>query len=262
MYGKYWLVAGLALCLHGPMTAVTAQSAGPRPALDRTFVVVLDAGHGGQNPGCVGFEGHVEKDVSLALTAELFAALRRRLPEARVVLTRDRDRTLPLAQRVALANEQQADLFISLHANASHGHDQEGFETYIVDMEASGLEAARVARRENDGALAEPVPRDEQPEVATMMRQLAMRRDRVAAARLASAVQREQRARFPDRIDRGVKQAPFDVLLGARMPAVLFEAGFLDHDEEGALLLDPDARALIADGLAAAIIEHYRASGR
>jgi N-acetylmuramoyl-L-alanine amidase len=262
MYGIGLIIAVIALCLQGP-AAETAPAAGPRPALDRGFVVVLDPGHGGHNEGCLGFDGRArEKDVSLKLALELSDELRRRLPRARVVLTRDRDRTLPLPDRVSFANAQEADVFVSLHTNASESHGQQGFETYIVDVEASGLEAARVARRETDGGLAEPASMQERPEVSAMIRQLAMRRDRLAAARLAAAVQREQRRRFPDRIDRGVKQAPFDVLLGARMPAILFEAGFLDHQEEGPMLLDDDVRARVVEGLAEAIVEHYRVTGR
>jgi N-acetylmuramoyl-L-alanine amidase len=262
MYRKPRLIAALALALMGP-AATVAQSAGPRPALERSFVVVLDPGHGGDNGGCVGFDGHArEKEVSLALALELADELHRRLPRARIVLTRDRDRTLPLAERVSIANAERADLFISLHANASETRAQEGFETYVVDVEASGREAARVARRENDGGLLEPASSDARSEVATMLRQLEMSRDRAAAVRLASTIQRKQRERFPERVDRGVKQAPFDVLLGARMPAILFEAGFLDHAKEGALLLDEGARARMVDGLADAIVEHYRATGR
>ena len=264
MYARRWIIAGLALCLQAPLIG-TASSAppGPTPTLERPFVVVLDPGHGGDNTGCLGFDGKVrEKDVNLALALELSAELRRRLPSVRVVLTRDRDRTLPLADRVAIANAEHAELFISLHVNASPGRVQQGFETYVLDARASGLEAARVARRENDEALLEPGSSDEHSEVATMLRQLSMTRDRAVAARLAAAIQREQRERFPDRIDRGVKQAPFDVLQGARMPAILFEAGFLDHPREGALLLDADERARIVEGVADAVTEHYRLMGR
>lgn len=265
MYGTRWIVAGLALCLLAPAWAgaAAAPTLGPRPMVERTFVVVLDPGHGGENHGCLAFDGEArEKDVNLALAVELSEVLGRRLPGARVVLTREADRTLPLAQRVALANAEQADLFISLHANASENPGQEGFETYILDVQASGFEAARVARRENDAGLVEPASEEGRAGASAMLRQLAMTRDRTTAARLAKAVQREQRERFPERIDRGVKQAPFDVLMGARMPAILFEAGFLDHAGEGALLLAAEGRARIADGLADAIIEHFRSSGR
>lgn len=266
MYGKRWVPALLALCLQasaaGPADAATG-AVGPRPVVERSFVIVLDPGHGGSNRGCVGFDGHArEKEVTLALALQLQRTLGDRMPEAQIVLTREADRTLTLAERVAMANAREADLFISLHANASESRAQHGYETYILDARASTLEAARTARRENDALLAEPVPTEGQPEVATMLRQLALTADRAAAARLAHGIQREQSERFPERVDRGVKQAPFDVLMGARMPAILFEAGFLDHPTEGPLLLDPTARARMADGLVEAIIEHYRSVGR
>lgn len=253
-------MAGLLACA---VTQATPAKAGPQPVVEESFVVALDAGHGGDNEGCVAWdhEAH-EKDVTLALALELRAALRRRLPHAQVVLTREDDASLALAQRVAKANESKADLFLSLHANASPRRDQTGFETYILDARASTLEAARTARRENDEGLSEPTASGSMPEVAAMLRQLEMTAQRATAARFAMEIQREQAQRFPERLDRGVKQAPFDVLMGARMPAVLFEAGFLDHPQEGALLRDPKRRAEIVDGLVDAIVEQYRLHAR
>jgi N-acetylmuramoyl-L-alanine amidase len=139
---------------------------------------------------------------------------------------------------------------------------QRGFETYVLDARASNLEAARTARRENDEGLVEPSAGGSMTEVATMVRQLEMSAHRQAAIRFAAAIQREQAERFPNRFDRGVKQAPFDVLMGARMPAVLFEAGFLDHVDEGALLANEERRESIAEGIADAVVEQYREQRR
>jgi N-acetylmuramoyl-L-alanine amidase len=231
--------------------------------LGRPFVLVIDPGHGGDNAGCLAFDGLVEeKDVTLLLALELQAELDRRLPHARVLLTREDDTALPLARRVEIANAAEADAFISLHANASPQGTQQGFETYVLDAEASGLEAARTARRENDESLADPASGEAEPEVAMMVRQLELTAQRAAAGRLAQRIQVAQALRFPDRIDRGVKQGPFDVLMGARMPAVLFEAAFLDHPREGKLLREDEARALMVEGLAEAMVEHYREHAR
>src|SRR5690349_10075143 len=128
-----------------------AAAPGPRPVMDQPYVVALDAGHGGDNHGCTSADASEhEKDVSLELAKALADALAERLPQADVVLTRADDRTLALADRVAIANAVKADVFVSLHANASPKHDQRGFETYVLDAKASSLDAAWTARRENE----------------------------------------------------------------------------------------------------------------
>ncbi len=249
------LLAGLA-GLWGPSPDAWSAQTGPQPEVDRAFVVVVDPGHGGTNRGCLSFDRLThEKEVTLSLARELRAELGRRLPHANVVLTRERDETLTLAKRVGLANAHGADLFVSIHANASEARTQEGFETYLLDVQSSSMEAARTARRENDEGHLTPEASDA---VDTMLRQLTLTNHRSQAAVLARTIQEEQSFRFPARLDRGVKQAPFDVLMGARMPAVLFEVGFLDHPEDGRALVDGDARARVVEGLAAAVGRYYR----
>jgi N-acetylmuramoyl-L-alanine amidase len=219
-------------------------------------VIVVDPGHGGTNDGCSFVDGTShEKELTLEVAHQLDARLHDVLPHAEVVLTRERDETMTLAERVSFANAKGADLFISLHANASPHGDQHGFETYLLDREASGLEAARTAQRENDEGLTEPRSDDH---VSAMVRELELVTHRVRAGHLGRAIQAEQAARFPSRLDRGVKQAPFDVLMGARMPAVLFEMGFYDHSVEGPMLREPEVQERVVDGLAVAIVRYYR----
>jgi len=233
--------------------------AGPRPVVERPYVVAIDAGHGGDNLGCESADGDAhEKDVTLELSLELARELQERLPHARIVLTRDDDETITLAERVAIANEAEADVFVSIHANASPARSQSGFETYVLEARASGHEAARTAQRENEGGGTVGAARD----AAGFVAELSLLANRERAIRFALAIQRAQAERFPARVDRGVKQAPFDVLMGTRMPAVLFEAGFLDHPEEGALMRDAEARERMAEGLAEAIVGQYREAGR
>lgn len=249
----------LTLLLTGP----AAQAAGPVPLVERPFVVALDPGHGGSNAGCAAWDGVVlEKDVTLVMAQELRAALQRRLPHVQVVLTRTGDETVTLAERVRRANDARADLLLSLHANASSHGPQSGFETYVLDVALAERDAARTARSP-DGQAHDDAGRDAtRSHAAVMLRELALLGHRARAAGFARRVQQEQAQRFPARIDRGVKQAGFDVLLGAHMPAVLFEAGFLDHPEEGARLLDPGQRALVIDGLAEAVVDYYREHAR
>jgi len=248
------------------MTAVVPHpvyAGGPTPVLARPFVIVLDAGHGGDNHGCLAFDGHTsEKSVTMELARATQRALVQELPHAHVHLTREDDAALTLAGRIERANAIGADLFISLHANASPDHEQHGFETYVLDATASARDAAWTARRENEGALREAAgaPKADH-EAATMVRELERAAQRERSVRFAAELQRQQAQRFPERADRGVRQAPFDVLMGARMPAVLFEAGFLDHPQEGARLLDPEVRSEIAAGIAQAVVGHYRGHG-
>jgi N-acetylmuramoyl-L-alanine amidase len=250
-----------AMLLVGLLSA--ASTPGPKPVLQQPFRVVLDAGHGGSNSGCHTEDGSIyEKDIALALAQDVARAVRERLPHAQVVMTRSDDRTLALADRVMSANGGGADVFVSLHANASPRHDQTGFETFVLDAEASSKEAALVARRENAAETTSPPVGGATPQAQAMVDQLRASAHRAGAIALAQAIQTEQARRFPKRADRGVRQASFDVLLGVRMPAVLFEAGFLDHAADKTVLLDEEQRREVADGIAAALVEHYRRTSR
>lgn len=241
-----------ALTLGG---APNTARAAPQPVVHRDFVVVIDPGHGGTNQGCHAHgDAALEKDVTLDVSMQLAARLRELMPHAEVVLTRESDATMTLGERVKFANDVGGDLFLSIHANASPESNQTGFESFILDVKASSMEAARVAARENDEGFREPAPRDD---VASMVRELSMRAHHDRAARFAAAIQKHQAERFPERPDRGVRQAPFDVLMGVRMPAVLTEIGFLDHFDEGAMLRDEQHRERIVDGLAEAVVEYY-----
>lgn len=240
-----------------------ASTPGPKPVLQQPFRVVLDAGHGGTSSGCHTEDGSIhEKDIALVLAQDVARALGERLPHAEVVMTRSDDRTLALADRVASANGGGADVFVSLHANASPRHDQTGFETFVLDAEASSVEAALTARRENAAEGTSPPTGGATPQAKSMIEQLRASAHRSAAIALAQAIQREQSTRFPTRADRGVRQASFDVLLGVRMPAVLFEAGFLDHTSDKGVLVDAEQRREVAEGIAAALVEHYRRTSR
>jgi N-acetylmuramoyl-L-alanine amidase len=250
-----------AMLLVGLLSAAAAP--GPKPVLQQPFRVVLDAGHGGTNSGCHTEDGSVyEKDVALALAQDVARAVRERLPHAEVVMTREDDRTLALADRVSSANGGGADVFVSLHANASPRHDQTGFETFVLDAQASSVEAALVARRENAGGGTSPPVGGAMPQAQSMVEQLRASSHRSGAIALAQSIQREQARRFPKRSDRGVRQASFDILLGVRMPAVLFEAGFLDNASDKSVLVDEAQRREVADGIAAALVDHYRRTSR
>ena len=222
------------------MVARVARAA-PRPVLDRTFVVVLDPGHGGGTRGCQSSDHTThEKSVTLDLAERTQRQIGEMTPGVRVLLTRVGDVDVPLSERVAIANAARADLFISIHANASPGRDQAGYETFVLDANASSDDVSRQARRGRDSS--QPSRQD----ANLMLRELSLRTNLRRAARVAQEIQRAMAHQFPDRLDRGVRQGSFDVLRGLDMPGLLTEVGFLDHEVEGEWLQTPSSLDQVA----------------
>jgi len=208
--------------------------------------VVIDPGHGGTNAGAPSIrEGLYEKSVTLAYAQELATRLRAR--GLRVALTRRDDRYLSLRQRARFANERRADLFVSLHANASFDRSRRGFETFVLSPDALDIDGR--ALRVDDGAPRLGVERDISFVLDDIERGLSLPR----AAMLAQRIQRQMRRVRGRQDDRGVRQESHHVLLGATMPAVLVEIGFIDHPIEGGELLEAKVRADICEALAKAI---------
>ncbi|PRQ02114.1 N-acetylmuramoyl-L-alanine amidase AmiC precursor [Enhygromyxa salina] len=257
MHRRDFLLGFSALTAGAAVLRPARALAAPRPVIEQGFRLVIDPGHGGENGGCRAHRGGVhEKQLTLMLAQSLAGRVVDLMPHAEVLLTREADETLHLTQRVGFANEVEADLFLSLHCNASRNGDQTGFETFLLDVKASSHDAALTAQRENDEGFGRP--RDAGgDEVAVMLRELGMTNDRKHAAHYAAAIQREQARRFPNRVDRGVRLANFDVLMGARMPAVLHEVGFLDHEDESKLLLDEGGRGQIVEAIAQATLSYF-----
>ncbi|HEX5759548.1 MAG TPA: N-acetylmuramoyl-L-alanine amidase [Thermoanaerobaculia bacterium] len=236
-----------------------AQPAGPaftppaRPTGIRT--IVLDPGHGGAETGAVGPGGTAEKDLTLQLAQSLADRLASRLG-VRVILTRTADASLPLATRTAIANQNKGDLFVSIHLNSSRGAGAHGAETYFLSAQATDARAARAAAAENAAAAGAPTPSggEEDPlyDLQLILWDLAQSHHLAESQRFAGLVQQELNTALALR-DRGVKQAPFRVLVGAAMPAVLVELGFLSNPEEEKKLGDAAYRAELVDALARAV---------
>lgn len=206
--------------------------------------VVLDPGHGGSNPGTRGSGVH-EKQVTLQIARLVATRLRAR--GLRVELTRTDDRTLTLRQRVARADSLAADLFVSIHANASPTRTQRGYETFVltargVDVDGRALRADTTTPRPGVD-----------PEVALVLDDVERGAVQWEAADLAARMQQALRTRRGAEGDRGVRQDAHHVLLGATMPAVLVEVGFLDHPIEGKQITSAPVQAEIADAIAEAI---------
>jgi N-acetylmuramoyl-L-alanine amidase len=188
------------------------------------------------------------------------AALKRRLPGASVVLTRERDEDVSLEERAALANGYQADLFVSIHFNASHSpEDKGGVSTFILDT-SDDVQALRLAAREN--ATSEKEVSDLQVILASLYRKEQVR----ASERLARSIHRSTLASasrmLPELPDRGVKSALFFVLVGARMPAVLLEASFITNRVEEQALRTERYRGLLAEGITDGIVKYLQAEAK
>jgi len=209
--------------------------------------IVLDPGHGGSDPGAQGYA--VEKEVTLAIARSLAGLLRDRLG-ADVVLTRGHDTTLPLAARTAQANAEGADLFVSIHANASPSRRLHGIETYYLNN-TNDRGSIRLAAMENGLDLITHARRG--ADLRYILSDLVQVGKMEESIALATAVQRglvaHLAARYPGVTDLGVKRGPFYVLVGAYMPCVLVETSFLTHPGEGRRLATASYRVAVAEGI-------------
>ena len=212
----------------------------PRPSVpDRTprpdrrpgvlTTITLDPGHGGSETGATGRNGLQEKDVALAVARRLHRLLEDRLG-VRVLLTRDSDSFLSLDDRTALANNNKSDLFLSIHANASPRQTARGSEVYYLSYQASDEDSRRLAATENAG-FEYTVARGD-TDLEFILWDMAQAAHLNESATLAELLQDELQANRADNKNRGIKQAPFRVLMGATMPSVLIEVGFITHPEE------------------------------
>jgi N-acetylmuramoyl-L-alanine amidase len=235
-----------------------ALLAAPAPA----FLAVIDPGHGGEQEGAQAPDGRREKDLTLQIARRVAVRLRR--AGARATLTRTADTSMPLAERAALANSLQADLFVSIHLNsmptAATRRASQGMETYFLSADATDASASAVAARENaDRLVGEAEPGADDP-VAGILQDLENTESLAASSRLAYAIQEKLVAQSGAQ-DRGVKQAPFYVLAGARMPAVLVELGFISHGAESKKLRDPTYQERIAGAIVDGIAAWRRGNG-
>ena len=219
--------------------------------------VVIDAGHGGRDPGAAG-PGGTEADLVLDLALRLEKRLHATQPELEVVLTRRADEYLPLEARTTLANRVGADLFLSIHANASEDTSTRGIETYYLDL-AIDPRAEALAARENVGGLAT------MNHLEGLLQAIASNSKLDESREFAQAVQRTMlrtlRSVDPEIPDLGVKQAPFVVLIGARMPSILAEVSFLTNSQDATMLSTEAYRRLIVDALHSAIQQYQLSLG-
>ena len=223
--------------------------------IDRDKIIVIDAGHGGKDPGAVGYKNYREKVVVYEISKELKNILNAR--GYRVYMTRDSDKYLKLSERTVFANKKKADVFISIHANAvdkKNAHKAEGIECYFLSPSRS-KRAERVAAKENSADLSEMNKYGKD----TFLNFLNSHKI-VASNKLAIDLQRGMLGELNKNYkvkDGGVREGPFWVLVGAQMPAVLVEVGFISHPAEAKRLVDPTYRKRLALGLANGVERYF-----
>jgi N-acetylmuramoyl-L-alanine amidase len=237
-----------------PVTA--GASAGGKRTIRR---VVIDPGHGGEDSGAVGPTGLAEKDVALDIAHRVAPVLAHEL-KVDTLLTRDSDVFVPLDERTARANAFHADLFISIHCNASEDGEAHGVQTYVLD-EARKSDRAAVMLAAAENAIRIKGKAIDAEHLDAEMGAIASRMNvgglSTESVQLATLLQRSTMSslsqRYPDALDGGIRRAGFFVLVGADMPAVLFETSFISHPEEESRLATADYRQKMADAIVNAV---------
>jgi len=234
-----------------PAAPVVERPSHPSVVRNPVDVIVLDPGHGGSDPGARGPGGILEKDVTLTIAQKLKPRLEQE--GLTVYLTRDGDTTVPLAERPRIAREKKADVFVSIHANGYKLMSAQGFETFFASLTATDQAALELAIWENQGELPVETPPEVLSDLELILGDMAQTKWLADSQRLAEMVQ-EKLARVMNSENRGVKQAPFRVLMDATMPAVLIEVGFLTSPQEAKMITDSETQEKIVEAIACAII--------
>lgn len=237
--------------------ADVSQKAQPekKKPFKRKKIIVVDAGHGGEDPGAVGPNGTKEKDINLSIAHELKKVLDDD-EDFEVVLTRKDDSFIPLVERTNIANEHNADLFISIHCNANFNRSASGFEVYFLSEKATDSEAAATATLENSVIELEGKPTKKRALLQEMLWSMMLNEYINDSAELCSFIATETpgRLKIPNR---GVKQASFYVLRGAQMPSVLIESAFLSNYSEESKLKTKKFQSAVADSVYEGIKKYY-----
>ena len=243
----------------GPPPAAKPTRAGER-SLTRALGlkigrIVIDPGHGGHDTGTIGPTGLMEKDLCLDVALRLGKLIEQRVPSEEIVYTRQDDKYVGLERRTAIANEAKADLFVSIHANSSDDASVSGIETYYLNFNGSP-QAMEVAAREN--ATAQGSVHDLQDLVTKIAANEKVEESRDLAADIQDSLAASMRVSSRPERNRGVRKAPFVVLVGAGMPSVLAEISFISNSADEQVLKKPENRQRAAEGLFNGIERYLR----
>ncbi len=248
--GKKHLIIGM--CILGFLSFLVLTSSEVY-ANKPIKVVVIDAGHGGHDPGAIGYSGANEKDIALAIALKVGNRISEAFPDIKVIYTRNTDVFVELKQRAIIANENNADYFISIHCNSAPNATSMGTETFVMGMDKNNANLA-VAQRENASILLEANAEENYGNFnptsneAYIIFQLYQNVYSERSIHLAKSIQNEFSTRI-HRKDRGVKQAPILVLWRTAMPSILVEVGFISNKEEEAYLVSQKGQDEIAKSI-------------
>jgi len=238
-----------------PPAAVSPRTSLPTTKGLRT--IAIDPGHGGLDDGAKGRFGALEKEVTLGISLKLKALIERNLA-LRVVLTRDKDIDVPLDNRAAIANNNDAMLFISIHANSSYHKNSNGSEVYFLNLNAVDEDTRRLAYLENNtGELDQKMDRQDADDLRMILWDMAQASFIKQSGQLAEFIQTELNTLLGT-ANRGIKQAPFKVLTEAGCPAVLVEAAFISNPEEERKLADPEFQANVAQAIYRGLVNYIK----
>jgi N-acetylmuramoyl-L-alanine amidase len=240
-----------------PPSAGAPAPARPAPAESGGLrTVVIDPGHGGAEVGAKGPAGTLEKDVTLAIGRKLRSALANGLG-IQAFLTRDKDQEVALDDRTAFANNYKADLFVSIHANASPARGARGSEVYFLSYQASDEESRRLATSEGGEIVPGASGGAGTSDLSLILWDMAQAEHLEESSALATRIN-EELAEVTGSQGRGIKQAPFRVLVGAGMPAVLVEIAFISNSEDEKLLRSDEYQNKVTAALVRGIARYHR----
>ena len=247
---------------QAPAPAPKATAASPKGAVlhtkARPIRIVIDPGHGGKDPGAIGRGGLKEKDVTLRLARMLRDRLKEKLASSRLIMTRETDVFIPLEERTAIANKNDADLFVSIHINSSPRPVASGVETYMLSV-SKDEESRRLAARENGTS------RKALSDLEFILNDLTRTAKTNDSVRLATFVQERLsgglQKKFSGVKSNGVKGAPFYVLVGTKMPAILVEVSFVSNPMEEKRLRDEKYLKEAVEGISAGLMQYISGAG-
>lgn len=254
----------LSVLLCSFLIAGSSSTLNMRKAAVRT--IVIDPGHGGKDPGCIGYhKKSYEKDVALDIAVRLGKLIEKQMPGTKVVFTRSTDVFIPLWQRASIANKHQADLFVSIHCNASESSSLHGTETYVMGVHKT-VQNLNVSKRENAAILHEEDyqvneeyegfdPSSDEGHIILSLYQNAYR---MQSLELASNFQ-DNIETHKIRRNLGVKEAGFLVLWKTAMPSILVETGFLTNSDDQDYLLSENGKTKLAGSIFQAVYKYKNA---
>lgn len=228
----------------------------PEKGANLLNIIVIDAGHGGKDSGARGRKGLLEKDITLKVALALKKDLEKKFPKSKIFLTRKDDTYLSLEERTNFANEKRADIFVSIHVNAARREGARGIETFFLSLDASDDEARRVAAFENEVVKfdkEETKDLDDDDFLQSIIWDMVQAQAHKESSKLAELVQTSL-SKAMKAENRGVKQAPFYVLMGATMPAILVEVGFISNRKEERRLKNIKIQKHISKAIARGVV--------